>query len=137
MYELLIPKWKDHICRIIKSRFHYCDLNTHWFLITLLYFNINHCENEAGPSCACENISRIRTCSRPSIRSEPALNVAEQEINDWWVRAQTITEERERELCLSVYIYWYYVTKGFQKRFCQSINQSITAASAKIQPWRS
>lgn len=38
-----------HIHKIIKS---YCDLNTRWFLITLLSFNMKHCENEAGPSCA-------------------------------------------------------------------------------------
>lgn len=38
--------------RIIFIRSWCCDLNTCWFLITRLSFNIKHCENEAGPSCA-------------------------------------------------------------------------------------
>lgn len=131
----LIDFWFLRYSWVHQEKLHLCDLDTHWFLITLLYFNIIHCEIEASPGCAGAGCEKIPAGSaHASIRSKP---VPEGEINDRWVTAQPFTEERERELCLSGYIYWNYATK--QSFFWKdSANQSINhCCLCYIQPWKS
>ncbi len=91
-----------------------------------------------------ENPSRIHTCFRPSIRSKHALSTAEGEINDGWVTDFTSAlkqdNKREREFITTDLSCFDLCINMQQQKFSEKnlpINQSINAASAKIQPWKS
>ncbi len=127
-------EFMGHIHKIIKS---YCDLNTHWFLITLLSFNMKHCENEAGPSCALAVSEKIPAGStHASVRpygpntlwaplKEKSMTAESQTLH---LLSNKTTRERESLsplICLALIYASTCNNKSFQKRICQSINQSM------------